>query len=457
MTVPWKVRDAPRNLTSTFDVKTGYLNCLQDASVPFEVAISFAQLDRSVAEELARRLRSRGVRTFVYLERPEETLGHALDDRLREVFSLASLVVVVVSKNWGRQKTRLELHAALSGRAASAGVVPALVGIERNRLPHKLRERTSFDLASGTDALVQILLRKSGRAIRGPMFIAALAVAVTATAGGLALAGLGFRDPTRAQDRWLWMLLVLPALLLGLFGLVPKLRSPRRSPTGFLRQTKAEAALEGAMRYAVAAVAIVLIVALAGALEIQSRVQGEHDVRVAVARDLAQAYRDWYGAAAKVDGLATRVSTLQPSDEHAFSALAAEYETAVAALEICRQDLAKLMSDKPALSGAPELSELLAKLDQSQRIGANYFGYQIRQLGEPGTGDLESARAKRTRLLKVLQDYRPLWTQSLLEADDLAARVRATLHQEILAFEQSWRGVVPAEGAEAESQPPRAQ
>ncbi len=410
----------------------------------FDVALSFSREDQAVARELERRLTLRRVKVFSYQGRPEETLGHELDERLREVFSATPIVIVLVSASWDGPKTRLELEAALSGAAAKTGLVPARIDLEESRLPESLRSRTHYDLSQGTEGLVDAVARTVGRGNGLTERDRAWAALATTSCGAAALSTLGFRDLTRAQDLLLWLAAGTPIALLGL-GVALRRRAARRSGARTRLQTRFEAARDSAERFVLHALALLLICTLAVGAHTWREVRAEHAVRASLSRDFDGLRRALHEAVAKVDTLATRATTLgAPEDQPKAAELCVEYEAALSGLRSARDALIERVRDQAALPPEADWKSMHEAADALVRTADTYFGYQIRELAKPPAPrqSSELVRSARAGKVRTLSTYRELWNQTFEQLEAAGSALQQSLNEHVERHAARWVGIV---------------
>ncbi len=96
-------------------------------STTYDVAISFAREDRSVAREIAKLLRNEGISVFFDEHASAELWGRDLYEHLRKMYKESRLCIVLISKNYSKSSwTHSELRNLLAHamRRPSFSILP---------------------------------------------------------------------------------------------------------------------------------------------------------------------------------------------------------------------------------------------------------------------------------------------------------------------------------------------
>lgn len=412
----------------------------------YDIAISVANPDLATAQELARRLEARGLRTYLYEESPETTLGSDLRNKLHAVYSQVPIILVLLSSEYRTTYTQIELQAALGGVASSEGVIPVL--LDSTPIAAELAGRTYYTLERGSDGLVNAVLLKLRRRPFRPVVMGTAAI-VSSLVGALAVVWiLGFGDMSRFPDWLLIGLTVLPAIWAFVFRLGPWVLTAmraRRLPSQILLQSPLQAKLDSAGIYTGWLFATALPLAVAGAVVVSQDISNQLRARHALARDIRATYSDFYSAATTVTTLAARASTLiRLEDQPAAATLAIEYDSSRRKLDEMVERMTAQMTGAVYLQGSDATQGLTDCLQLLQRTADRYMGHQIQRLAatpsEALAPHLELER--RVSVSETLSSYNMLFSESLLACDSRLTDLMSSIKAENDRFARTWHSVI---------------
>lgn len=419
---------------------------MQSRGIDPAVAVSFAAEDEKIADEIVERLREIGITAYHYKQSPDVTLGSDLVKTLDRVFSKAPIVVVIHSRHYHTEYTAVELEAALSGAAATDGLV--VVRADNYDLPEFLQSRTFWPLNQGTRSLVTSIAKKLGRRPVGPFALLGICMLITAALTIFFISWLGFSRPTRSPDAILWFAATIPFGWYLLAEVTPRI-------IGLVHRQRSAGSLRGRVeRVLDVGRPVLMAIAILSTISFVAFGWKEHQIIVDRFEETQALIRDTSAKRVELWSELTNISTLALKSAQTFPPqqidlsieYANEFERKVSTIQtICEEVSTRITKENSPATGrnAEEIVVLLDKL--STLTLDSWLGHQVRRLAEVKGAHLSEQvyAANRKAISDTMLSYNQLLTQQMLELDTAWSALELDLANRVSDLQSNWVGVIP--------------
>lgn len=411
----------------------------------YDVAISFSTADILFAKEIFKRLQSKKVKVYYYIHKPEETLGTNLKEKLSEIYSNATLVVVVHSENYLTDYTEIELQAALSGHSKKEGIIP--VKLDKKALPISLEGRTYWELKQGSDELVEVILKKLKKPEVKKIQLLLMVSSIVTLALGYITLQLGFNDFTRPTDALFIFLAGLPIIWFLVFKMLPdRIKSYRlkKLKGDNLLQSPIERNLEQTSSLIkIATIFLTILVTIYSTYyrnEIVDKYNEYLNFDASLNIQFEKQSKIFKDLSSKITKAATKVL---PTDIEHSKKIKTEVTILGDSIKTINSELNLLLSNQ-SLSIVDSISNnYIAKLTQCDRILDKYINYQISELAKDKQYlGYDSWLENRLTISKTLMNYNSFFTTAILELDEAFQAIKKESALNAEKIRSRWKGVI---------------
>lgn len=411
----------------------------------FDVSISFATPDQPIAEEIHNRLKSKGVKSYYYLHSPEETLGNDLRIKLEELYSQSNIVLVINSKDYLTPYTKIELDAALNGISQESGIIP--VKVDDYPFPNELEGRTYWDLESGTDALIDSILKMlKKRSLKNPAALLGALLFSTALVIYLIL-GLGFNDFNRSLDILVLCGSLLPILWFVIFRLVPLLlmrRKIKRLKGDNLLQSPPLRALEFLETYLRNIVVLGIVALLIFSTYQRNKIIRMENELINFSSNFHNLSMDQNAILKDISNTITKASTrILPSDLGESINDSVEYQSLVDSLVLINLEIKGVLEAQQINLNDSLIYDYFKGITQNKRILDSYIGHQISELSKDKSNlGYNSWLERRKQLTQTLISYNKLFTENIFELERNSPPIQLDTEKLLSRHRNRWKGVI---------------